>query len=83
MSAITAIIFVINIAYMDQRIAFVTSLKNHLSQRNSINTITGQHSPERQTPEDAEYRLVKRQIEQSNFFNACGKHVRIRLQKWL
>lgn len=68
---------------MDQRIAFVANLKNHLSQRNSIQNIASQALPEPQSPEDVEYQFVRKQIKDSQFFKGCNKHVRIRLQKWI
>jgi hypothetical protein len=68
---------------MEQRIAFVANLKNHLSQRNSLQSIATHASPERQSAEEAEYQLARHQITESAFFQGCGKHVRIRLQKWL
>jgi hypothetical protein len=71
---------------MDERIAFVTSLKNHISQRASVQSITvpSSSNPPYPTAEEAEYRLVRKQIEDSTFFGkTCSKHVRIRLDKWL
>jgi hypothetical protein len=47
---------------MDQRIAYVTNLKNHLSQRNSIQNITSPSSPERESAEDIEYQFLRKQI---------------------
>lgn len=71
---------------MDERIAFVTSLKNHISQRASIQSITvpASSSPSNPSAEEAEYHLVRKQIEDSAFYGkTCSKHVRIRLDKWL
>jgi hypothetical protein len=71
---------------MDERIAFVTSLKNHISQRASIQSIALPPSATSPNPtaEEAEYHLVRKQIEDSTFYEKNGsKHVKIRLDKWL
>ena len=68
---------------MDQRIAFVASLKNNPSHRSSISSMDVPDSPHQQPPEEAEYQFVRKQILESMFFESCGKHVRIRLVKWL
>jgi hypothetical protein len=47
---------------MDQRIAYVTNLKNHISRRNSVQNIPSPCPPERESVEDTEYLFVRKQI---------------------
>jgi hypothetical protein len=68
---------------MDQRIAYVANLKNHLSLRSSFQNLAAPLSPEKKSPEDVEYEFIRKQIEESSFFVNASRHISIRLHNWV
>ena len=48
---------------MDQRISYITTLKNHILQRNSIpNVASSVPQVAKESPEDIEYLFVRKQV---------------------
>jgi hypothetical protein len=69
---------------MDSRITQITTLKDALTSRNSrVITTPAEPSPELPSPQDIEYRFIRKQIVSTPFFNTTNKHLRIRLHHWL
>lgn len=50
---------------MDQRIAYITNLKNHITRHNSIQKISTSTSPEREDPDNTEYQFIRNQVKNS------------------